>query len=334
MAGLLALVVASLGVPDRARAQAGQDGIEADLPGLSAPNAELFVRPLTRGLAFAVGSGLFDGADPLDGLDFEVGARVAGAIPPPRTETFEAVVPGTVVWESPFGGTFEDPYRSTSGSLETPTVAGEGPGIVLEPDGEFRDAILASGRDPSELAIVLPAGPDVPLIPYPVFHASLGVGLGTEVSIRFVPELEVDREIGGVQGIGLAVRHAVTHWFSSPIDLSVLAARQHVEVGGYLDASSTQYGLLASRRLGPLSIFASGFVTSGEVDVVYSTDNPADDNPGLPPDGTSVRLSEELESDAAFGVGARLQFLILNVSGQYTFEDYPVWTLKVGFGTP
>ena len=318
-------------IPGEAR---GQDGVDGDLAGLAAGNAQLYVEPLARGLALAMGNGIFDGAASLPAFGFEIGAKVTGALPPTQADAFEVLAPETVTFGGPFGGTFEDPYRAVGGSLSTPTVAGEGAGVTLEPDGEFRDAIVASGLDPADFSIVLPQGEDLPLVPHPVLYAGLGIGLGTEVSVRYTPTIEVDDEIGEAKGLGFALRHTLTHWFTFPVDIAVQAATQEVELGSYADARSTEYGVLASRRMGPLSVFASGVMRQGEVDVEYTATNPGDQNPALPPDGTRITFSEDLESDTAFGLGARLQLLVLNVAGEYTWDEYPLVTVKVGFGTP
>lgn len=316
------------------RAGHGQDRVERDLAGLAAENARLYVEPLARGLALAMGAGAFDGAASLPTLGFEIGAKVTGALLPVEAESFDALAPETVTWTGPFGGTFEDPYRPVGGSFSTPTVAGEGAGVTLEPDGEFRDAIVASGLDPSDFSLAFPDGEDVPLVPHPVLYAGLGIGLGTEVSVRYTPRLQIDDEIGELKGLGFAVRHTLTRWFSSPVDIAVQAATQEIELGDYADARSTEYGLLASRRMGPLSIFAAGVIRRAEVDVEYVTENSGDANPGLPPDGTRISFSEDLESGTAFGLGARLQLLVLNVAGEYTWDEYPLVTVKVGFGSP
>jgi hypothetical protein len=315
------------------RAGQGQDRVERDLAGLAAANAHLYVEPLARGLALAMGTGAFDGAASLPTLGFEFGAKVTGALLPVEADRFDALAPETITWSGAFGGTFEDPYRPVGGSLSTPTVAGDGTGVTLEPDGEFRNAIVASGLDPADFSLVLPDGEDLPLVPHPVFYAGLGIGLGTEVSVLFTPTLQVDDQIGEVKGLGFAVRHTLTHWFSSPVDIAVQAATQEVELGEYAEARATQYGLLASRRMGPLSIFATGTMRRAEVDVEYVAENSGDANPGLPADGTRISFSEDLESDTAFGLGARLQLLVLNVAGEYTWDEYPLVTVKVGFGS-
>ncbi|MEX0935805.1 MAG: DUF6588 family protein [Gemmatimonadota bacterium] len=328
--GALSAIALLLAVPP---AGASAQEVEADLATIGPANAERYVRPLTRGIALAMGAGAFDGASVLGGLAFDVGVRVSGALPPPEAEGYRAVLPESVTWETGTGEeSFQSPYRPQAGDGTTPTIAGRGAGVVLEPNGDFRAALIASGQAPSAYEMRLPDGRETPVVPYPVLHASLGIGLATEVSLRYLPALEVDAEIGGLRGVGGGVRHMVTRWFDSPVDVSVTFARQNLEVGEYVAAESTQYGVMAGRDLGPLSIFAMGVLREGTVDVRYESDNPGNENPALPPDGTEVHFSEEVPSGTAFGIGARLQLLVLNIAGHYTFDDYRLITLKVGFG--
>lgn len=326
------LAVLTLAMPDRA---AAAQGIEADLAGLALENAELFVQPLTRGLGFAMATGLFDGAKPLGQFGFDVGARVSAALPPTEAETFSAVLPSSIEWNRPGLGpkTYQNSYQARGGSSLTPTVVGAGKGVVLEPAGEFRSDLLLVGENPADYEIRFPEGLDIPGVPFLVFHASVGLGFGTELSFRFIPEIEVDQEVGGVRALGFSGRHAVSTWFSSPIpiDVALVFGSQKLEVGDYIEASSTQYGVVAERGLGPLSLFVSGIARTAEVDISYSVENPGD-NPGLPQDGFEIAFHEDLDSGVSLGAGARLSLLFMTLTGQYVLDDYNGFSLKVGFG--
>ncbi len=323
------LAVLTLATPDRAAAQ----GIAADLAGLAQENAELFVQPLTRGLGFAMATGLFDGAEPLGRFGFDVGARVSAALPPTEAETFSAVLPLSIEWNRPGLGpkTYQRSFQARGGSSLTPTVVGAGEGVVLEPAGAFRSDLLLDGQDPADYEIRFPEGLDIPGVPFLVVHASVGLGFGTDLSFRFIPEIDVDQEVGGVRARGFSGRHAVSTWFPSPIDIALVFGYQKLEVGDYLEASSTQYGVVAERGLGPLSLFVSGIARTAKVDISYTVENP-DDNPGLPQDGFEIAFHEDLDSGVALGAGARLSLLFMNLTGQYVLDDYNGFSLKVGFG--
>jgi hypothetical protein len=45
-----------------------------------------------------------------------------------------------------------------------------------------------------------------------------------------------------------------------------------------------------------------------------------------------ISFSEELDSGVALGAGARLSLLFMNLTGQYVFDDYDSFSIKVGFG--
>ncbi|MSR23317.1 MAG: hypothetical protein EXR92_07235 [Gemmatimonadetes bacterium] len=316
-------------IADRATAQ----GVEGDLSGLALENAELFVQPLTQGLGFAMTSGLFDEAKPLGRFGFDVGIRVNAALPPTEAETFSAVLPASVVWNRPVLGprTYSNPFKGKGASLLSPTAVGDGPGVILEPTGQFRSDLVLYGQNPANYEIAFPEGLKIPAIPFLVAHASVGLGFGTDVTVRFIPEIEVDDELGAIKAMGFAVRHEISTWIPMPLDLSVVLGTQTLNVGDYLEASSTQYGLVAGRGLGPLSLFVSGIARSASVNISYTVENP-DDNPGLPEDGTEIRFEEDIESGVALGAGARLSLLFMNIDGQYVMDDYNGFSVKMGFG--
>ncbi len=328
---LVALTVGPGAVPPALHAQ----GVEESLLQLAEDNASLYLEPLTRGLGFTMSGGLLDGARPLGRLGFDFGVGITGALPPTSAKSYEPILPGEVRLHHPtFGDTvFYDPYRIQGGSARTPTVAGDGPGAVLEPNEELRAALVEAGMDPSELEVVLPEGFGIPVVPFPILHASLGLGLGTEASVRFLPTLRIDDEIGELRSTGFAVRHALTTWFTAPVDLSLAMGFQRLEVGEYLEVSSRQYGLLVGRGIGPLTVFGSGMLRSASVEIAYTAENP-ENHPGLPSDGVRFRVSERIPSDTALGLGARIQFLLMSLSAHYTVDDYPLFSLKAAFGIP
>lgn len=83
------------------------------------------------------------------------------------------------------------------------------------------------------------------------------------------------------------------------------------------------------KSLGPLGVYALARTVSPSVEVDYTVDNP-EGNPALPTDGTRVLFSPELDTEARFGVGASLTFLVLDISGEYTLGEYDAVSAKVG----
>lgn len=325
IAAVLLVAVFSV-APTRVLAQ----DISESLSTLVQDNAELYVSPVAEGLGYTLHSGMVEDASAHGQLGFDFGVRVMGSWVPDAKKTFEPVLPpvefeGTTYQEGSY-------LRAVGGGdLLTPTAAGADPGIVMEPAGQYRQDLIDAGQDPDdpEFQVLFPDGQDIPAVPFVMLQAGLGIGFNTEVTLRAIPTVKPSADVGEVSAFGLGAKHEIGGWFPTPlpIDVSLLAGFQNVNVGDYLDASSTTIGLAVGRGLGPLDVFGTVESVHPSVDVAYTIDNP-----DLPDsvNGTEVRFSPDLGSETRFGVGANLQLLILNVSALYTLGDYNVASVKAG----
>jgi len=326
---LLVAITAFDAVP--ALGQSAEEQIRA----LVGENAEGYLRPLSDGMTFALTGGVFDAARVRGLLSFDLGIRVNGARPGESARSFLAVLPDTLRWAPPGvpEQVFTDPLRPVDGSLRTPSAVGSGPGIRLEPDGAYREALLQAGENPDDYRITLPEGLDLSVVPTAILSFSVGVGFGTEISARYLPRVEINDEIGRVGATGWGVQHMVSQWFASPVDLSVGVGRQDLEVGDFLDARASEGWLSVGRTVGPLSVFGTAGLRSATVDVTYEVENP-DGTPGLPASGTPVQFRSDLDTTTSLGAGFRLQLLFMNLSGRYTTGDFDTFSVHVGFGMP
>jgi hypothetical protein len=321
---LLLLAVSVTALP-----AAGQS-VEEEVRRLGEENAREYVRPVGDGLSFAFTGGLFDGAAARRPFAFELGVRVVAAITPGEVRRFEPILPASIEFD---GRVFEQPFQLADGATTTPTAAGTGPGVVLEPAGAFRQELIDAGEDPERFEISFPEGVNLRLVPTALLHVTAGVGFGSELTFRFIPTVAVDPDIGDLWARGWGVKHTLTHWFVSPIDVSVALGSQSLRVGEYLEASATEGWLLAGRALGPLTLFGAFGLRRASVDIGFTVENPTG-IPGLPADGAPVAFSSDLDTTGSVGAGFRLQLLFLNLAGQYTVADYDTFALKLGLGPP
>lgn len=308
---------------------AGQE-VGESLEQLTDANARLYAQPLTNGLGTAMNAGFAESATVHEPLGFDFGVRVMGAVVPERQKTFRPVLPDRITYR---GEEFQDPYAPRpDGPTVTPTASGAGEGMEVVPQGEFADALDDAGESPDEWTFRFPDGFDVPTIPFVVLQGSLGIGLHTNATVRVVPAVEPSADLGAVRAFGIGGTHELTGWLgpSAPVRVALTGGYQSFEVEDYLEASTTSFSVLVGRGFGPLEIYGIGGRASPTMDVRYQARNPGD-NPVAPPDAASVAFSPELASETRFGVGANFRFLILNVSGEMTFGDYDVASLKAGF---
>lgn len=314
------------GVLAAAPTSAASQSVEEALSALARDNAELYVTPVAEGLGYSLHSGMAEDASVHSQLGFDFGVRVMGAWVPDEKKTFVPVLPDVTYEGTTYSG--NDIFRAADGGdLITPSAAGVGNGVVLDPAGDYRDALIADGENPDDYQIPFPEGQDVSIVPFVVLQAGVGLGFNTEITARAIPSVEPSGDVGEVSAFGLGVKHEVGGWFPTPlpVDISLTAGYQDLSIGDYMDASSTAFGLLVGRGLGPLAAFATVENVHPSIDVNYTVDNP-----DLPIDGQQIAFSPDLGSETRFGVGVNMSFLLLNVSALYTLGDYNVASVKAG----
>lgn len=321
----IALLVASaaLLVPGPMQAQ----GVEERIRVLEADNGRLYVRPVATGLGAGMNSAWFERAGTLDFLHVNLSVRAMGAIVPDESDRFRPVLPESVTVDELDGRTYTEPYGSGDG-LVTPTATGTGPGVVVEPRGQLRqDLEDEPGVDPSDFALRFPRGFDIPAVPLAVLQGSIGLVAGTEATVRLVPSMEIDRDVGSLQSFGFGLKHNVSHWFADavPLDLAVAGGIQSFEVGDYLEADSRYVAAIASKELAVLTLFASGALEESDVDVSYTLENPI-----LPGSGTTVAFSDQGQNTSRLTTGFNLGLLFLQVGAAYTFSSYDVASVHLG----
>ena len=329
---LLALLLAP---PAPAR---GQDVGEL-ISVLTGENAQGYVGPLARGLGHALTAGFVSSADPHGPLGFSVGVRAVGGLFQDEDESFAVVVPTSVEFTHPLFGTrtYQNPYRVSTSDGRSPTVAGEGEGASLIPQGQYALDLASAGRD-GEIG-PFPEGLDLPAAPFAVIDAAVGIGFGTQIMARIVPTLDLGNfvgvdEVGDVSAFGVGVMHNLTQWLPIPTpfwDVSLVAGTQKLEAGDYLEASGTTLGLVASAGLGPLSAYAHASTYKAGLDFDYTVENP-DENPALPHDGTRVRFEQEVERTQRLAIGAQLDLILMKISAEYGMGDYETISARVAFG--
>ncbi len=306
-----------------------------NLATMSAENARLYMAPVARGLGYALTAGAFDRPAVLPAFHVDFGFRVAASIPGELDQRFDAVIPTSITWQHPSVGsrTYSDPFYPRLGNPSTPSGVGDGPGAVFEPAGPFRQDLLAAGLNPSDFEIRLASGMDLSLVPSATLHLSVGVGMATELTLRLLPGASVSPDVGSFSGRGFGVKHEISRWLTSPLDLSVGIATQDIEVDDYLEATALEGWLMAGRGLGPITLYGTAGLRRASIDVAYDARNPVG-IPGLPEDGTRVAFSSDLGTGLSWGAGVRLQLLLMNLAGQYTVADQNSFSIKVALAFP
>ena len=319
----LALVAGS---PDRLEAQ----DVSESLSSLNEENGKLYIGPLSTGLAAALNSGFYHTAEVHGVLGFDVGFRVMGSFVPDDLDTFQPVLPDTITIEGRF---FNEPYGPAGSSGLSPTVTGVGDGVVLVPQGEFRDSLLAAGENPADWEIQFPQGFDIPVAPYAAIQGAVGIPLGTELVLRFIPSFTPSDDIGSISMIGGAIKHSVDQWFSDdpPLNVAVAFGFQHFKVGDYLDANSTQFSLIASKKLSVVTFYGAGTLENANLDISYEFE--PDIAADVPVELQKVEFTQETPNDVTLKLGGTLTLGPVGLNAEYTVASRDVFTAALIFGT-
>ncbi|MFQ5889810.1 MAG: DUF6588 family protein [Gemmatimonadota bacterium] len=321
---LIAVTAALVGLPDSAGAQT----IEESLRRLGTENAILYAHPVVSGVGAALNSGFYHTARAHSPLGFDFGIRAMGAFVPAADRAFVPILPASLEYR---GITYADPYGSPPGvPLESPTALGEGTGIVLMPQGGYRQALLAAGENPDDFNIQFPEGFDFPAVPMAVAQLGLGVGFGTDAMVRFIPSVQLSQDVGSVSLFGVGLKHQIDRWFPgpSPVNLSASFGWQRLEVGSYLEARAKHASLIASRDVAFLTLYAGGTLEDTDVDIEYTVSNAAG-IPGVPADGEVIAFTDDSDNSARFTVGSTFNLLLLRLNVDYSFSDYNVLNVNL-----
>ncbi len=311
-------------------ARVGAQDVSESLRSLNEANGRRYIGPLSTGLAAALNSGFYHTAEVHDVLGFDAGLRVMGSFVPNDLDTFQPVLPDTITVEGRF---FRDPYGPTGSSGSSPTVTGTGDGILLLPQGEFRDSLLALGEDPADWAVRFPRGFDIPVAPYATIQGALGIPLGTELVLRFIPSFTPSDDVGSISMIGGAIKHSVDQWFSDdpPLNVAVAFGFQHFQVGDYLDASSSQWSLIASKKLSVVTLYGAGTLESANLDISYEFE--PDIAADVPVDLQKVDFTQETPNDVTLKLGGTLALGPVGLNAEYTVASRDVFTAALILGT-
>ncbi len=165
---------------------------------------------------------------------------------------------------------------------------------------------------------------ELPALPLAVPQVTLGTVFGTQVAIRYLPEVEISKDLGKFVYSGFGIQHNPGMWipFPLPVNVSVGYFTQSLEVGKIFKTSASMFGVFASRRFGPGALniepYAGLAFESSKIDVQYDVvyDTPTGPSP------STIKYSLEGENSTRFTIGATLKLALLGISVDYSLAKY------------
>ncbi|MFI8379365.1 DUF6588 family protein [Leeuwenhoekiella sp. NPDC079379] len=289
-----------------------------------------YIAPAMEGLVYSMSGGWYHTAKTHKQLGFDITIGFNGAIVPSDKEIF-----------SLRSLNFQNQY--TASSDLTPTVA-----------GNATPSEVTFNTSEGDVTFTMPEGvkDDLPInaVPAPAIQASLGVFKGTDLMVRFVPEVGSDNVKGKLFGAGF--KHNFMQYFGPldnlPLNVAVVGAFTTMNVDYDIQAESTIDGSnqaaefklnsytvqgVASLDFPLVTVYGGLGFTGGksELNVLgtyeYATNGSATNDGSI----TDPILLSYNPSSVRASLGARLNLAFFKIFADYTVQEYSNVSAGIAF---
>ena len=289
-----------------------------------------YIAPAMEGLVYSMSGGWYHTAKTHKQLGFDITIGFNGAIVPSEKEIFSL--------ESL---NFQNQYNASSDL--TPTVA-----------GNATPSEVTFNTSEGDVTFTMPEGvkDDLPInaVPAPAIQASLGVFKGTDLMVRFVPEVGSDNVKGKLFGAGF--KHNIMQYFGPldnlPLNVAVVGAFTTKNVDYDIQAESTIDGSnqaaefklnsytvqgVASLDFPIVTVYGGLGFTGGksELNVLgtyeYATNGSATNNGTI----TNPIMLSYNPSSVRASLGARLNLAFFKIFADYTVQEYSNVSAGIAF---
>lgn len=358
-------IVALLGVLMAGGPVFGQDdgqSFEETIQNLSEDAARGYAGPVVDGFGANLNTGWFNRAPAatVAGLNLKIGIVAMGALIADEDLSFETqgsfrfaadeardlAASGIDNWNSlppsvqddiiqeiirqDFGVTIAGPTIFGSESENVRVITGEevitsnGQSYTIDGQTIELDGVTGLLEDPS-------------LFPTAAPQITVGTVYGTNLSVRFIPSVKIDDEIGELSYFGWALRHNINTWFKTPlpVDVTVGLMRQSLSIGDIFEASGTGFGVNVSKEfgfaVGNIAPFAGFMLESSEMDFSYTYELAAAGN-GTPAVTSDINFTIEGANSSRFTIGTAIYLLGVDLIADMGFGSTNTVSVTAQFG--
>ena len=173
---------------------------------------------------------------------------------------------------------------------------------------------------------LLPGGLDKTRVPFVVAQVTIGLFMGTEINIRYLPEIEISDDIGKIDLTGFGLSHSIDQYMPVPLPLlpklSVGYMRQEFNVGDILTSTHTAFNIRLSKSVPLLTVYLGAQIESTDMDLTY-TENITK---------TEVNVSLEGDNSFRYTGGLRLSiFPLIGINADYSAGEYNAVNIGLTF---
>ncbi len=299
-----------------------QDDLGKQLSKVAGLNARNYLDSFLSGLGADLNSGFYHSADLHDILGFDIGVKVGAVMVKEEERVYDFVMPDEIQY---------GPFRLRAGVDYDKIITGS-PTVVGSKTGKEvrgKPGSIAAGQ----LLFTTPQGFDLKWLPLAAPQAALGLPLGIEVILRFIPTVRLPEDAGKINFVGFGIRHDLDQYIPMfPVDVAVHFMSQKITLtdnaeNKILTGSGTALGIEVSKSLALLTLYGGyQFVEKSKWEIEPYTFSDISTGTTVRVDGFSI----EGANRSRFHAGVRFLLAFINVHADYSFATQPVLTAGVG----
>jgi hypothetical protein len=165
---------------------------------------------------------------------------------------------------------------------------------------------------------------------------SIGTVFGTQALFRYIPDVQLNEDLGKFQYFGFGIQHNPGVWMSNPLPIDFAGSffTQTLKIGSLFRTTTTSYGLNISKRLGLSALnitpYAGFMYETANMEVTYEVVAENVPNPGET-FREKVNFTIEGENRTRFTIGIGIRLLLFNINADYNFGRYNSFTAGLVF---
>lgn len=174
---------------------------------------------------------------------------------------------------------------------------------------------------------------NLPILPLGAPQLTLGTVYGTSLSIRYLPSIQLNSDLGKFSYFGIGVMHNPAMWLQNPLPLNVAVGifTQTLKVGDIFKATATQFGVYAGKTFGPsmlnVSPYAGLSLETSSITIHYQ----ANINTPAGPKTEDISFDLKGENSVRFTLGTTFKLAILSLNIDYSLASYNTVSAGLGF---
>jgi hypothetical protein len=178
---------------------------------------------------------------------------------------------------------------------------------------------------------------ELPILPMACPQVTIGTVMGTSVSVRYFPSVELDKKLGKLTFGGFGIIHNPAVWLDNPlpVDFGIGYFYQKLKIGDILESDATQYGVFVSKTIGTtiaLTPYAGFVIEDSKTTIKYDYEYNAVVNGAVVNVKDKINFELKGENSSAFLVGATIKLAVLNLNVDYKMAKYKTLSAGVSFG--